>query len=204
MLAYMLPAVFLLAHGALGQVPPQPTRGATQSLYGQCGGANWEYATACAPGSTCYNDGNPWYSQCVAYEHLPPEHSLYPGNGGTSRPTKTTTAKVTTTSKTSSTSKVSTPTRTTSTAIFTTTKPVTTKPATSAKTTLKTSTTTTTSTSKTQATTTSKPRTTTTSTTTTTKPPPEVTRPAPPPVGGGPITLTPSTIRGPTRTIAWP
>ncbi|KAH6707406.1 hypothetical protein EV126DRAFT_449242 [Verticillium dahliae] len=35
MLAYMLPAVFLLAHGALGQVPPQPTRGATQSLYGQ-------------------------------------------------------------------------------------------------------------------------------------------------------------------------
>ncbi|KAM0280577.1 hypothetical protein ACHAQH_004022 [Verticillium albo-atrum] len=83
MLASKLSAIVLLTRCALAQVPPQPTRGATQSLYGQCGGANWEYATACAPGSTCYNDGNPWYSQCVAFEHLPPNHSLYPGNGAT-------------------------------------------------------------------------------------------------------------------------
>ncbi|KAM0326224.1 hypothetical protein ACHAQA_006821 [Verticillium albo-atrum] len=57
MLSSHLAAITLLAGCAFSQVPPQPTRGATQSLYGQCGGTNWEYATACAPGSTCYNDG---------------------------------------------------------------------------------------------------------------------------------------------------
>ncbi|RHZ60713.1 uncharacterized protein CDV56_108151 [Aspergillus thermomutatus] len=38
--------------------------GATQSIYGQCGGLNWSGATGCASGSTC-KDWNPYYSQCV-------------------------------------------------------------------------------------------------------------------------------------------
>ncbi|KAK3984654.1 hypothetical protein QBC44DRAFT_252395 [Cladorrhinum sp. PSN332] len=46
--------------------PPRP--GATQSLYGQCGGQNWTGATACPTGAYCKNDGNIWYSQCVSNE----------------------------------------------------------------------------------------------------------------------------------------
>ncbi|SPO06171.1 uncharacterized protein DNG_08860 [Cephalotrichum gorgonifer] len=49
--------------------PPPPPRGATQSIWGQCGGVNWEYATACPTGAYCYNDGeNEWYSQCIPEE----------------------------------------------------------------------------------------------------------------------------------------
>lgn len=39
--------------------------GSTQTLYGQCGGANWTGVTACASGSTCKVQ-NPYYSQCVS------------------------------------------------------------------------------------------------------------------------------------------
>ncbi|KAI1334423.1 hypothetical protein F5Y15DRAFT_420819 [Xylariaceae sp. FL0016] len=50
--------------------------GDTQSLYGQCGGKTWSGPSACPTDATCYNDGNPWYSQCVAVgdagEPLPP------------------------------------------------------------------------------------------------------------------------------------
>ena len=37
----------------------------TQSLYGRCGGLDWDGPTACPTNAKCYNDGNPWYSQCV-------------------------------------------------------------------------------------------------------------------------------------------
>ncbi|KAL2105200.1 hypothetical protein VUR80DRAFT_8762 [Thermomyces stellatus] len=46
--------------------PPPPALGETQSMWGQCGGRDWEYATDCPPDATCYNDGeNEWYSQCI-------------------------------------------------------------------------------------------------------------------------------------------
>ncbi|KAH8896452.1 hypothetical protein GQ53DRAFT_852759 [Thozetella sp. PMI_491] len=48
----------LLAAGVLGQ--------RSQSLYGQCGGQNWSGPAACPTGAYCKNDGNIWYSQCVA------------------------------------------------------------------------------------------------------------------------------------------
>jgi endoglucanase len=38
--------------------------GATQSVYGQCGGSNWSGATACNSQATC-SSMNPYYSQCV-------------------------------------------------------------------------------------------------------------------------------------------
>ncbi|CRL17393.1 Cellulose-binding domain, fungal [Penicillium camemberti] len=38
--------------------------GATQTLYGQCGGTGWTGATACASPASC-SSSNPWYSQCV-------------------------------------------------------------------------------------------------------------------------------------------
>ncbi|KAK3934756.1 hypothetical protein QBC46DRAFT_413631 [Diplogelasinospora grovesii] len=40
----------------------------TQSLYGQCGGQTWAGPVACPTGAYCKNDGNPWYSQCVAID----------------------------------------------------------------------------------------------------------------------------------------
>ncbi|KAH8688980.1 RlpA-like double-psi beta-barrel-protein domain-containing protein-containing protein [Talaromyces proteolyticus] len=39
--------------------------GPVQTLYGQCGGANWAGATSCASGSTCKIQ-NPYYSQCLS------------------------------------------------------------------------------------------------------------------------------------------
>ncbi|KAK4871063.1 hypothetical protein LT330_000300 [Penicillium expansum] len=39
--------------------------GATQTLYGQCGGTGWTGATACASPAAC-SSSNPWYSQCVS------------------------------------------------------------------------------------------------------------------------------------------
>ncbi|KAK3904138.1 hypothetical protein C8A05DRAFT_13957 [Staphylotrichum tortipilum] len=41
---------------------------AVQTLYGQCGGQTWTGPTRCPAGSYCKNDGNIWYSQCVAIE----------------------------------------------------------------------------------------------------------------------------------------
>jgi len=41
-----------------------PTGGATQTMYGQCGGIGYNGPTACAPPSTC-KVGNPYYSQCL-------------------------------------------------------------------------------------------------------------------------------------------
>ncbi|KAE8551049.1 Endoglucanase-5 [Talaromyces marneffei ATCC 18224] len=38
--------------------------GATQTVYGQCGGSGWTGATTCAAGSTCHQ-ANQWYSQCL-------------------------------------------------------------------------------------------------------------------------------------------
>ncbi|KAJ6091618.1 hypothetical protein N7467_003587 [Penicillium canescens] len=38
--------------------------GATQSVYGQCGGNDWSGATACSTQATC-SSMNPYYSQCV-------------------------------------------------------------------------------------------------------------------------------------------
>jgi endoglucanase len=38
--------------------------GATQTVYGQCGGSGWTGATTCAAGSTCKAE-NQWYSQCL-------------------------------------------------------------------------------------------------------------------------------------------
>ena len=38
--------------------------GSTQSVYEQCGGANWTGATACASPAAC-SSMNPYYSQCV-------------------------------------------------------------------------------------------------------------------------------------------
>jgi endoglucanase len=38
--------------------------GATQTIYGQCGGSGWTGPTACASGSTCKQQ-NQWYSQCL-------------------------------------------------------------------------------------------------------------------------------------------
>ncbi|KAK4200912.1 hypothetical protein QBC40DRAFT_296154 [Triangularia verruculosa] len=67
--------------------PPRP--GATQSLYGQCGGQNWTGATACPTGAYCKNDGNIWYSQCVANE---PAQS--PGNPAVTTKTITTVISV--------------------------------------------------------------------------------------------------------------
>ncbi|PKS08705.1 hypothetical protein jhhlp_004758 [Lomentospora prolificans] len=50
--------------------PPPPPRGSTQSMWGQCGGRDWEYATACVSDAYCYNDGeNEWYSQCIPLEN---------------------------------------------------------------------------------------------------------------------------------------
>ncbi|QKX54271.1 uncharacterized protein TRUGW13939_01356 [Talaromyces rugulosus] len=51
-----------------GDATPSDTSastGSTQTLYGQCGGANWTGATACESGSTCKVQ-NPYYSQCVS------------------------------------------------------------------------------------------------------------------------------------------
>lgn len=41
------------------------TGGATQTLYGQCGGSGWTGPTACASGATC-KVLNPYYSQCLS------------------------------------------------------------------------------------------------------------------------------------------
>ncbi|KAJ5616534.1 hypothetical protein N7537_001648 [Penicillium hordei] len=38
--------------------------GATQTLYGRCGGTGWTGATACASPAAC-SSSNPWFSQCV-------------------------------------------------------------------------------------------------------------------------------------------
>lgn len=38
--------------------------GATQTVYGQCGGSGWTGATVCVAGSTCQAE-NQWYSQCL-------------------------------------------------------------------------------------------------------------------------------------------
>jgi endoglucanase len=38
--------------------------GATQTIYGQCGGSGWTGPTTCASGSTCKQQ-NQWYSQCL-------------------------------------------------------------------------------------------------------------------------------------------
>ncbi|KAI1367652.1 hypothetical protein F5Y08DRAFT_348843 [Xylaria arbuscula] len=66
----------------------------TQSLYGQCGGLNYEGPTKCPKTATCYGDGtNPWYSQCVET----------PWDNPT--PTTATTTKITKTTKTTTTSK---------------------------------------------------------------------------------------------------
>ncbi|KAL2118714.1 hypothetical protein VTJ04DRAFT_8374 [Mycothermus thermophilus] len=46
------------------RLPP----GATQSLWGQCGGMNWDGPTRCPIGAYCKNDGNIWYEQCVPIE----------------------------------------------------------------------------------------------------------------------------------------
>ncbi|KAK0708893.1 hypothetical protein B0T21DRAFT_396898 [Apiosordaria backusii] len=66
-----------------------PRPGATQSLYGQCGGQNWTGPTACPTGTYCKNDGNIWYSQCVANE---PVQS--PGNPAVTTRTITTVISV--------------------------------------------------------------------------------------------------------------
>ncbi|KAL2269264.1 hypothetical protein VTJ83DRAFT_4110 [Remersonia thermophila] len=64
------------------QEPPAPTTtsstrtsttqvlppGATQSLWGQCGGLNYEGPRRCPIGAYCKNDGNMWYEQCVPIE----------------------------------------------------------------------------------------------------------------------------------------
>lgn len=38
--------------------------GATQTIYGQCGGSGWTGPTACASGTTC-TEQNQYYSQCL-------------------------------------------------------------------------------------------------------------------------------------------
>ncbi|KAJ5771052.1 uncharacterized protein N7511_003103 [Penicillium nucicola] len=43
---------------------PAAGSGATQSVYGQCGGSNWSGATACNTEAAC-SSMNPYYSQCV-------------------------------------------------------------------------------------------------------------------------------------------
>ncbi|KAK0629437.1 hypothetical protein B0T17DRAFT_505986 [Bombardia bombarda] len=65
--------------------------GATQTLYGQCGGQTWSGPVACPTGAYCKNDGNPWYSQCVALEGADPP---VPGGSSTTVITKTLTTTV--------------------------------------------------------------------------------------------------------------
>lgn len=49
---------------------------AQQSLWGQCGGQNWNGAKTCVSGSYCFEQ-NPWYHQCI------------PGSGPTTAPATT-------------------------------------------------------------------------------------------------------------------
>ncbi|KAK3326945.1 hypothetical protein B0T19DRAFT_459910 [Cercophora scortea] len=46
-------------------VAPPPNAAGTQTLYGQCGGQEWNGPYICPSGAAC-KSGNQWYSQCVA------------------------------------------------------------------------------------------------------------------------------------------
>ncbi|PYH49797.1 putative endo-1,4-beta-glucanase [Aspergillus saccharolyticus JOP 1030-1] len=48
-----------------GATTTSSSSGATQSLYGQCGGINWTGATSCVEGATCHHY-NPYYYQCIS------------------------------------------------------------------------------------------------------------------------------------------
>ncbi|KAK4167876.1 hypothetical protein QBC43DRAFT_194192, partial [Cladorrhinum sp. PSN259] len=60
--------------------PPRP--GATQSMWGRCGGQDWTGPFACPTGAYCRFDGNIWYSQCVPNDM---EGGVDPGPGITIR-----------------------------------------------------------------------------------------------------------------------
>ncbi|KLU90274.1 hypothetical protein MAPG_09238 [Magnaporthiopsis poae ATCC 64411] len=88
----------ILVPGGLAQgekKPPNPPYGATQSMWGQCGGRTYAGARACPTGAYCRFDGNEWYQQCVPNDY--PNHNDSPGKqpGGPGIITRTITTVIT-------------------------------------------------------------------------------------------------------------
>ncbi|KAK4224684.1 hypothetical protein QBC38DRAFT_458053 [Podospora fimiseda] len=71
--------------------PPAPT----QSLWGRCGGQNWDGPTRCPAGSYCRFDGNIYYEQCVPND-LPGSANPNPSPPGPIKTTLSTVPVVTT------------------------------------------------------------------------------------------------------------